>query len=187
MRYFAAINSPMIRFGFQLTREEYFRFNYYTAWASPQRRPYRLRYFARVIFFYSAVALLYLISRQSPLFWIDITVFVVVGLIYLLLTPILIRWSVRRKVADILSRKENQHVLENAEIILSESGIIDRDAVSESKYSWDAIVRYAETEDSHYLYTNSYYAIVIPKRVIPTETDRREMEQLLAVHLPLQA
>jgi len=177
----------MIRFGFQLTREEYFRFNYYTAWASPQRKQYRQRYFARVIFFYTAVAFLYLFANRSSFFWVDIAVFAVVGSIYLLLTPVFIRWSVRKKVRDILSKKENQHVLEDAEVILSETGIIDRDAVSESRYNWDAIVRYAETADSHYLYTNSYYAIVIPKRVILTEADRREMEKLLAVHLPLQA
>lgn len=177
----------MIRLGFRLTREEYFRFNYYTAWASPQRKAYRLRYFGRVIFFYAAIAFLYILSRQSSLFWIDLTVFAAVGLVYLLLTPAFIRWSVRRKVREILSRKENQHVLGDAEIVLSETGIIDRDAVSESRYSWDAIVRYAETDDSHYLYTNSYYAIVIPKRAVRTEAECWEMEQLLAVHLPLQA
>lgn len=144
-------------------------------------------YFLRVMFFYGAVTLLYILSSQSHLIWIDISVFFGVGLIYFLMIPLFIKWSIRRRVKDILSRKENQHVLEDAEITLSETGIIDKDLVSESRYEWDAIVHYAETPDFHYLYTNTYYAIVIPKRVLINESDRELTERLLATHLPLQA
>jgi YcxB-like protein len=177
----------MVSFRFRLTEEEYYQYNYYTAWAAPRRKRYRLIYFLRVIVLYGAVALLYIIATRSQLIWLDISVFVITGLAYLFLIPWFIRRSVKRKVHDILSKKENQHILEEAEIILSDTSIIDKDLVSESRYDWEAIVHHAETADSYYLYTNSYHAIVIPKRAIESTADRQETERLLQEHLPLDA
>jgi hypothetical protein len=94
---------------------------------------------------------------------------------------------VRRKVKDILAKPENQHILNEAEIILADSGITDKDSVSESRYDWEAIVHFAETPLSYYLYTNSYHAIVIPKRVITDAHQEKETRRLFDGHLPLQA
>ena len=177
----------MVVFKFSLTKDEYYQYNYYTAWSAPSRRKYRVMYFLRVLILYSAVALLYILSTHSHFIWIDISVFIFTGLIYLLFIPFFIKRSVHRRVTQILSKKENQHVLDEAEIILSDSGIVDKDAVSESRYEWDAVVRFEETTDSYYLYTNSYHAIVIPKRAIRNEAELRETERLFDGHLPLQA
>lgn len=177
----------MVSFKFRLTEEEYFRYNYYTAWADPRRKRYRILYFLKVIVLYGAVALLYILASRSHLVWIDISVFVFTGLLYLILIPFFIKRSVRRKVSDILSKKENEHVLDESEIILSDTGIIDRDTLSESRYNWDAVVHDAETDEGYYLYTNSYHAIVIPKRVIENETDKSELQRLLQTYLPLHA
>jgi hypothetical protein len=144
-------------------------------------------YFLRVLLIYGAVALLYILSTHSHIIWVDISVFLFTGLAYLFLVPFLIRRSVHRRVADILAKKENQHVLDEAEIMLSETGILDKDNVSESRYDWDAVVHFAETSDSYYLYTNSYHAIVIPKRAIRNDADEKETERLFNSHLPLQA
>jgi hypothetical protein len=177
----------MIAFRFTLTEQEYFQYNYYTAWAAPSRKRYRAGYFLRVLLLYGIVAFLYIFANRSHNFWIDIAVFIATGLVYLMFIPFFIKRSVRRKVKDILSKKENQHVLHEAEIILSDHGIIDKDIVSESRYEWDAIVHFAETEDSYYLYTNSYHAIVIPKRAVKDITDRNEMQRLFDTYLPLEA
>lgn len=177
----------MVSFKFRLTEEEYYQYNYYTAWAAPRKKRYRIIYFFRVILLYGAVALLYILATRSKYVWIDISVFVFTGVIYLFLIPFFVRMSVKRKVNDILSREENQHVLDDAEIILSDTGIIDKDTYTESRYEWDAIVHHAETEDSYYLYTNSYHAIVIPRRVIRHPSESKEMERLLQTHLPLHA
>jgi hypothetical protein len=177
----------MVAFKFTLTEEEYFRYNYYTAWAAPRRKRYRILYFLKVIILYGAVALLYIIATNSHYVWIDISVFIITGSIYLMMIPFFVKRSIGRKVNDILSKEENQHVLDEAEIILSDTGIIDRDRLTESRYIWDAVVRHDETADSYYLYTNSYHAIVIPKRVIGDVSEQQEMERLLRTHLPLHA
>lgn len=177
----------MIFFRFKLTEEEYFRYNYYTAWADPRRKNYRIRYFLKVILLYGAVAVLYIVASGSRLIWIDISVFVLTGLLYLLFIPYFIKRSVSRKVSQILSKKENQHVLDESEIILSDNGIIDRDTLSESRYNWDAIVHRANTADGYYLYTNSYHAIVIPRRVVRESGLEKETESLMEANLPLHA
>ena len=174
----------MVSLKFRLTEDEYLQYNYYTAWSAPARKNYRIFYFLRVMILYGAVALLYIIATRQHYIWIDISVFVITGLVYLIMIPSFVKGSVRRKVKDILSKKENQHVLDDAEIILADSGIIDRDTHTESRYNWDAIVRLAETPDSYYLYTNSYHAIVIPKRAVSKEQEK-ELTGLLSENLPL--
>jgi hypothetical protein len=176
----------LVSLQFTLTKEEYFQFNYYTAWAAPSRKKYRIRYFLRVLVLYGAVALLYILMSRSHNLWIDIAVFIVTGALYLFFIPFFIKKSVERRVNDILFKKENQHVLDRAEVILSDTGIIDKDTLSESRYNWDAIVNFAETPDSYYLYTNSYYAIVIPKRAVSV-SEQQELKKLFDKHLPLEA
>jgi hypothetical protein len=177
----------MVSFKFRLTEEEYLQYNYYTAWSAPGRKRYRALYFLRVMILYGAVALLYIIATRPKYVWIDISVFLFTGGLYLLLIPAFVKTSIKRKVKDVLSKKENQHVLDDAEIVISDDGIIDKDTTSESRYNWEAIVRLAETPDSYYLYTNSYHAIVIPLRVVVSEIERKELDRLLSEHLPLQA
>jgi len=175
----------MVKLQFKLTAKEYYQYNYYTAWAAPTKKRYRIIYFLRVILLYAAVAFLYIISSRSHILWLDISVFLFTGTVYLVLIPFFIQWSVKRRVRSILSKKENHHVLDEAEVILSDSGITDRDTISESRYNWDAIVEFADTPTAWYLYTNSYHAIVIPKRVVADDNEIREAERLFAAHLPL--
>ncbi|MBL7696669.1 MAG: YcxB family protein [Chitinophagaceae bacterium] len=176
----------MLSFRFRLTEEEFLQFNYYTAWGAPERKKYRIYYFLRVMLLYGAVAMLYIVATRQHYIWIDISVFVITGTLYLIMIPSFVKSSIRRKVKDILSKKENQHVLGEAEVILSNSGIVDKDTYSESRYNWDAIMRQVETDDSFYLYTNSYHAIVIPKR-IATADQQNELRRMLSEHLPLDA
>ena len=177
----------MLTIKFRLTEEEYFQFSYYSTWSAPERRGYRIRYFLRVLVLYAGVALLYLLTNRENQRLVNFIVFGSIGVVYFLLVPTMIRKSVRRRVREILRQEENQHVLDESEIELSEQGIVDRDKVSESRYAWDAIVRKAETEQCVYLYTNSYHAIVIPKRALKDLRERQDFEHLLNRHLSLSS
>jgi hypothetical protein len=177
----------MISLKFKLTEEEYYRFNYFTAWADPKRKRFRINYFLRVIVIYAAVASVYIYATRTHLVWIDISVFILTGLGYLFLVPFFVKRSVQRRVRDILSKKENQHILDESEVVLSPSGIVDRDTLSESRYAWEAIVRFAENTDAIYLYTNSHHAIVIPRRVMREAAVEQQAEDLIRGHLPLDA
>lgn len=175
----------MLVLKYHLTEDEYFDYNYFTAWSAPEKKGYRIRYYLRVFLLYAAVAILFIIGSRSRQMTTDFIIFGVIAITYFLLVPWLIRKSIGRRVKDILRQPENQHVLGEAEVILMDTGIIDKDEASESKYSWEAIVRKAETPFCYYLYTNSHHAIVIPKRALRDVAEKQELERLLNQHLSL--
>ena len=177
----------MLTLKYHLTEAEYFEYNYYTAWSAPDKKWYRIRYYLRVFLLYGAVAAIYIFTNHSHQLVVDLVIFGIIATVYFLLVPYLIRRSIHKRVRDILAQPENKHVLEEAEVVLMDTGILDRDKESESKYTWEAIVKKAETTDSFYLYTNSYHAIVIPKRVIHNPQDKQELQRLFNQHLPLSS
>jgi hypothetical protein len=177
----------MLSFKFSLTEKEYFEYNYYTVWAAPDKRRYRIGYYLRVFALYSIIAVLYIFTNHSHRIEIDLVIFAFIAIIYFLTVPWLIRNSIRRRTRQILAEPDNKHVLDQSEIILTDSGIIDQDDVSQSKYGWDAIVKKTENANSYYLYTNSHHAIVIPKRVIKTAKEQKELEGLFNQHLSLSS
>lgn len=177
----------MVILKYYLTEEEYFDYMHFTEWAAPFKKGYRIRYYNRVFLLYAGVAALYIFTNHSSQIIIDITIFAVIAITYFLLVPFLIKRAIRRRVLSILEQPENAHVLEEAEVILSDTGIVDKDNESESKYSWEAIVRKSETGSSYYLYTNSHHAIVIPKRVLGNPKDKQELERLFNQHLSLSS
>lgn len=177
----------MLSVTYQLSEEEYFDYNYFTAWTSPDRKKYRLYYYLKVLLLYGAVAGLYIFSNANRQPVIDISVFGIIALVYFMLVPFLIKRSIRRRVQYTLTQPENKNILESCEVILAETGIIDKDKESETRYNWEAIVKKAETPLSYFLYTNSHHAIVIPKRSLKNEGERRELQRLFDSHLPLSS
>lgn len=176
----------MLTLRFNLTREEFLEYNYYTSWSSPDRKPYRFRYFTRVLILYAAVAAGYVfVNRDRHELWTDIFVFSTIGLVYALIVPVLVKRSIKARVNGMLREPENQHILNTSEITLNDQGIIDKDNASESRYTWEAIVKKVETQHCYYLYTSSYHAILIPMRALSTAEERSELKRLLDQHLPL--
>ncbi|HTE26109.1 YcxB family protein [Flavitalea sp.] len=176
----------MLVLKYHLTEEEYLDYNYFTAWTSPDKKSYRLKYYLQVMILYFAVAGLYITVNSSHTLLLDSSVFVTIGTIYFLMVPFLVKRSIRMRVKRTLAQPENQHVLNESEVTLSENGILDRDTVSESRYGWEAIVRKAETKLCYYLYTNSYHAIVIPKRVIKLK-EQQLLVNFFNTHLSLSS
>jgi hypothetical protein len=175
----------MLVLKYHLTEEEYLDYNYFTAWSSPGKRKYRFRYYMQVAGLYLAVAGLYIFANRSHNILIDLTIFGLIGSCYFLMVPYLIRRSIKVKVRSLLRKPENQHVLSQSEVRLQDTGIIDKDNFSESSYSWDSIVRKAETALCYYLYTNSYHAIVIPKRIVNGPEEQKKLNNFLDQYLPL--
>ena len=175
----------MLSVTYQLTEEEYFDYNYFTAWTSPDRKRYRFFYYLKVLALYAVVSGLYIFSNADRQPLIDISVFGIIAIIYFMMVPYLIKRSVRRRVKHILALPENKSILDSCEVILTDTSIIDKDSESETKYTWEAIVKKAETPTSYFLYTNSHHAVVIPKKCLKNEADKRELQRLFDANLPL--
>lgn len=177
----------MVILKYHLTEDEYFDFNYYTSWSAPERRGYRIRYYLRFLFWYVLIVVFYLYANSRYNVNAGTVIFGIVAIIYFLLVPFLIKRGIRQRVRATLAMPENKHVLEESEVVVMDTGIVDKDTASETKYSWEAIVRKAETPTSYYLYTNSHHAIVIPKRVLGNAAEKQELQRLLNQHLPLSS
>ena len=178
----------MLILKYHLTEDEYYEYNYYSTWSAASKRKVRIRYYLRVVGQYTAIAAIYIYSKsRNEEVVADIIIFSIIAVIYFLMVPFFIKKSVRRRVKDILQQPENAHILDESEVMLIDTGIVDKDALSETRYSWDAIVKKEETQNAYYLYTNSYHAIVIPKRVLLKPHDRIELENLLNRYLPLSS
>ena len=177
----------MVILKYQLTEEEYFHFNYYTGWAAPEKRAYRIRYMLRAILTYVVIAAAYLLLVQKDTSITGILIFLAPALIYFLLIPTLVKRGIRQRSRATLALPENRNVLEVGEVIIADTGIVGKDSMSESKYTWEAIIRKAETPRCYYLYTNSYHAIVIPKRTLSNAEERQELKRLFNQHLSLSS
>jgi YcxB-like protein len=175
----------MLLFKYQLTEEEYFEFNYYTFWTAPFRKKYRWMYYLRILLLYAAVAVLYISLNKNHNPFVDIAVFGTIALGYTWMVPFFVKRSVQKRTKQILAQPENKHIIGVCEVQLSETGIVDKDSASETRYLWDAIVRRAETKSCVFLYTNSHHAIVIPKRIIKDAAEKKDLDTILAKHLPL--
>lgn len=176
----------MIILRYHLTEGEYFEYHYFTVWSAPDKRWYRIRYYLRVFSLYTAVAALYLLVKHTDQIWRDIAVFGIITLIYFLVVPLLIKRSIKKRVQGMLREPGNRHMLEDIEVTLADTGILEKDKASESRFAWDAISKKTETSSCYYLYTNSYHAIVIPKRAVP-DRDNEELQRLFSSHLPLSS
>jgi len=177
----------MVTVSFHLTEQEFFDFNYYTSWSAPERKSYRLLYYGKVFLLYFLVATVYIFTNHTSQILVDFVIFSAIGLVYFLLIPFLIKQSIRRRVKRMLAAKENEHILQESQVVLDDSGIFDKDNVSETRYDWEAIVRKSETDTTFYLYTNSYHAIVIPKRAIASAAELSSLRKMLDTHLPLSS
>jgi hypothetical protein len=177
----------MVILKYQLTEKDFFEFNYYTNWAAPNKRGFRIRYILRAILLYTAVIAIYIFAIRKDFSTTAIMIASIPSIIYFLLIPTLVKRGMRQKVKAMLQKPENKQFLEPAEVVFMDTGIVTKDSISESKYNWEAIVRKAETPLSYYLYTNTYLAIVIPKRVIINAQERKELQQLFNQHLSLSS
>jgi YcxB-like protein len=173
--------------GFSLTREDFFQFNYYTSWAAPEKKEFRVRYYLKTIgYALAAILILYFIERPGNavrFFTIGIVIAIIWGLIVGYYS---MQNSFKKRIKSFAEDQNNSTFFTKTELMLTEFGIVSRDENSEVKYNWDAIVKRAETKDYIYLYLNVVQAIVIPKRILSPD-DKKELNELLNKNLSLKA
>jgi hypothetical protein len=176
----------MLALQYQLSEAEFFDYHYHTTWASASRRRYRRWYYARIFILYTLVAAAYIIVNHSHNLIVDIAIFSIIALLYFSMVPYLVKKSIRRRVDQMLREEENKHLLETAGVEISDEGILYTDSESETKYKWEAIVKMDQSALSYFLHTNSYHAIVIPKKLLDAPADKAEWKRILNQHLPIE-
>jgi hypothetical protein len=172
---------------FNLTKEDLSHFTYYTSWAAPEKKQYRIQYYLKTIgYSFVGVLVLYFIERPENIilfFSIGMAVAVIWGVISVYFA---IEKRFKNRIKKFAEDENNAAFYSKTELTLTETGIINQDENSEVKYSWTAIVKKAETKDYVYLYLSAAQAIVIPKRILDT-IEEKKLTDLLNRNLSLKA
>jgi len=172
---------------YQLTRQEYKDFNYYTSWSAPEKRGARLKYYLGSLAFYALFfVVVSILSKKNPTIpaLVIYSIFAVLFMLYL-------KWRVRRQIErwvdKLVEESGESRIFSRNELTVTERGIHDKTDDSETTYQWSAILKRVEAYNCYYLYTNSRFALVVPKRVFSSTQERQEFDKLLLQYLPLSA
>lgn len=171
---------------YKLTQADLFNFNYYTEWASPDKKNFRINYCLS----YLTIPLIFvfvILTFGEP--QNEIKNLIVLLVIAVIMSILIIYSSIdkfRRRIRKIYSDENNFAFYLEEELILDSSNIIARNEISESRLGWSAIVKKVETTSYFYLYLNTQQAIIIPKSVLNSE-ELGQLKTILSENLSVKA
>jgi len=172
---------------FELTREDYFNYAYYTGYLAPGKKAELIKSRLKIFLFYLLILLLVKFSSAGETFT-TFFFFSVFMLACIYLIPLFtVDVDTRKQTIAFLENPLNHNVLINTEVTISETGVAAKDMFTESKYRWDCVTKNEETKDYYFLYLNSVQAIIIPKRILKSEIEKENLSKMLAQHIPFNA
>lgn len=177
----------MVVVKYALTKEDYANYYTYMTWDSPANKKKRLRYYVRqlvpVILFAAAFYYTGLFRRPGNF------ILLIAG--FLVLTTFLSLIGMRAntvKLAEKLSEDpENSSIFLEGTLTATDTGLVLKDEVSETRYNWRGIIKKLESANYYFLFTSGVQAIIVPKRVFQHSLQKAEFEKLLGQHLSLEA
>lgn len=179
--------SMMVTLNLTLTSEDYANFNYYTVWQMPGKKTKIIK--SRLQAFLIFTLMMLMVKSSSPEKTFDPYFFFsifVLGSIYLL--PLFTKKTDSHKQAlKFINNPLNDNLLTQTQVIISETGLFAKDEFSEVKYNWTSIVKKEETTAYYFLYLNSAQAIIIPKRILKSETEKVQLQKLFSQYISFHA
>jgi len=172
---------------YTLTKQDLFEFNFFVGWASPEKRNFRIKYYLKSFLSSLLTVFLILIIGNKKVTIDMILTFICLGLIIGFLgAHVGIYSNYKRKIERFLDDPSNSSFYTRTQLILSDSGIVNREESSETHYDWNAIIKKTETKDYIYLFLSSIQGIVIPKKTL-NEKEKSELIEILSRNIPLIA
>jgi uncharacterized membrane protein len=180
-------------FKYNITVDDFAEYNAYTAWYAPWLKKARFSYFLRT-FFYSAItmtATFIVLNKIRSTRQNNYTFLAILGITLLLILTLIAYhqapYGIKNKARKLVLKDENSHILNETELTINNSGILNNDNVSSVHQKWSSVVRYAITKDYFYLYTNSIQAQIVPKRLFTSQKEIEEFENFLTGKIPLSS
>jgi YcxB-like protein len=172
---------------YAVTKEDYIEYYTYVSWDAPEQKRKKINYYLRQLLINGGVIAIIFYSRAFSFhFWY---MYIYLGI--LLLTIIFQIFSARNSVskqAEKVTLDENNASIFSEKIMeIDDSGISLKDAVTESRFRWQAFIKKQENNHYYFLFTSSIEAIIIPKRIFKLADEKSRFEKLLTQHLSLDA
>jgi hypothetical protein len=146
---------------YELTPDDLYAFQWRAAFRRDRLRPYA--YWLLTLLLFSAVPAIgadgFVISRMN------FTLLVVGFPILVLAQWYLTRSMMRRAILRLISQeKPDKGLLGWHQLVLSESGLVEKTAVGESHTAWAGVDRVEQNPEYIFIYTSAVGAHIIPKR-----------------------
>lgn len=164
---------------YRLTEEDYVNFNmFHVKNSKSARRMLNVQRFVTPIIF---LAFAYIFSNiaDASLFGLLIT-FSIAGVLWILFYPAYFYRVIMRNAKKMIKDGNNEGLLGEHHLVMTEEGIVDSTSFGETKVSWLGIKDFQEDSGYFYLYNSAVSAYIIPKRhLISVEETRAYIQSRL--------
>jgi YcxB-like protein len=178
------INLQMITINYILSKEDYSRFYYYELWISPGKKTAIIKKWAgKFLLFFCC---LFVVKLSSPGKMFDpYFLYSILVLLTIYIFPLFVmKNTFHKQIAAYTDNPLNATFFNDCQMVISEAGIFAKGKFTTTEYQWPAIVKKEETSEYYYLYLSTQQALLIPKRAVKSETEKKQLEQLLAGCIP---
>jgi YcxB-like protein len=177
----------MITIDYKLSREDYSQyFNYVALFAPGKKKALILTWIKRFFVMSSFLVLIKIVEKPVNFDTYFFYSLAIVAAIYI--APIFDINNVYRKtILAYVDNPLNANIFNDANISISENGILAKGKHAETKYNWDAIVKKEEDSVFYYLFLTTDQALLIPKRCLKLPEQKELFEKLLAKNISFNA
>lgn len=176
----------MLSLNYSISKEDYINYYTFVLWDAPANRKKRFTYYAKqviplllfiIAFYYTGI-----FDRGSKF------TLLILGFIFLtsLLSFIGVRSNTVTQAQKVVNDPNNTSIFLETKLIVAETGITTKDALTETMYQWNAIIKKQESKDYYFLFTSSIQALIIPKRIFNVD-EKAQFEKLLSQYLSFDA
>ena len=177
----------MVSLKYSITKEDYINYYTYVVWDAPENRKKRMWYYVKqlipILLFIFAFYYTGIFQRNST--------FILLILAFIFLTSALSLFGVRsntiKQGEKITNDPGNSSIFLERSLLVSDAGIVSKDALVEINYHWNAFVKKQESKEYYFLFISSIQALIVPKRVFNNATERIQFEKILTQHLSFDA
>ena len=177
----------MVALKYSITKEDYVNFYTYIMWDAPGKRKKRQMFYAKQ----SVPILIFLLAfYYTGLFDRPGKFILLIGgflMITTLLSFIGVRTNTMKQAESIAENPENDSIFNELNVVASETGLLIKNDLKETKYQWASIIKKLESRNYYFLFHNAMEAIIIPKRAFSNEEEKVRFEKLLSQYLSLDA
>lgn len=157
---------------FELTEEDYIKYNLYHVNKSPSMRKSILiqRLMGPAVFIIAP----FIVAKYSDIpLWYWITLFGITTIVWLAFYPKYANWEMRTRLKKLMKERNNESLFAERKLTITEGGIAEESPGEMSSISWGKVVSVEEAEEYIYIYISPVEAHIIPKRVFKDEAEQK--------------
>jgi hypothetical protein len=177
----------MLSLHYSISKDDYINYYTYVMWDSPDKRKKHFFYYGQQLLTNGIIVVILLYSGlfNYKSSWLYIYMGILLAIV--LLQFFAGRSKVKKQGDKITGDPYNASIFLDTVLEISETGIFRKDDTKEIRYNWNAFIKKMENDDYYFLFVNKIEALIIPKKVFRSTTEKDNFDHLLTLHLSFDA